>query len=124
MPPEFAADARLAVAAEGQLCRAVHEGVHPDGAGPHAASDGQADFSIALLQNVAGGARGSAADFAAVRSGAKAGYRMVRFAAAFTNVVAADWQTRVLLNGQWTRDALVPGEQFGAGGATTVRGFG
>lgn len=93
-------------------------------AGSHAASDGQADFSIALLQNVPGGSRGSAADFTAVRSGARAGYRMVRFAAAFTNVIAADWQTRVLLNGQWTHDALVPGEQFGAGGATSVRGFG
>ncbi len=93
-------------------------------AGSHAAPDGQTDFSIALLQNVPGGSRGGAEDFAAVRSGAKAGYRMVRFAAAFTNVIAADWQTRVLLNGQWTRDALVPGEQFGAGGATTVRGFG
>jgi hemolysin activation/secretion protein len=93
-------------------------------AGSHAAPDGQTDFSVALLQNVAGGSRGSAADFAAVRSGAKAGYRMVRFAVAFTSVIQGDWQTRVLLNGQWTRDALVPGEQFGAGGATTVRGFG
>jgi hemolysin activation/secretion protein len=93
-------------------------------AGSHTAADGQTDFSVALLQNVAGGSRGTAADFAGVRSGAKAGYRMVRFAAAFTNVIAADWQTRVLLNGQWTHDALVPGEQFGAGGATSVRGFG
>jgi hemolysin activation/secretion protein len=92
--------------------------------GSLAAPDGQADVSVALLQNVPGGSRGRAADFAGVRSRAKAGYRMVRFAAAFTNVVAGDWQTRVLLNGQWTQDALVPGEQFGAGGATTVRGFG
>ena len=52
----------------------------------HLAADGQTDFSIALLQNVPGGACGSADDFAAVRSGARAGYRMVRFAAAFTNV--------------------------------------
>jgi hemolysin activation/secretion protein len=93
-------------------------------AGSHAVPDGQADFSLALLQNVPGGARARAADFVAVRAGAKAGYRMVRFAAAFTRAVGGDWQTRVLLNGQWTRDALVPGEQFGAGGATTVRGFG
>jgi hemolysin activation/secretion protein len=92
--------------------------------GSRAAPDGQADFSVALLQNVPGGSRGSAADVAAVRSGAKAGYRMVRFAAAFAGVIGDDWQSRVLLNGQWTRDALVPGEQFGAGGATTVRGFG
>jgi len=92
--------------------------------GSRAAPDGQTDFSVALLQNVPGGSRGTAADVAAVRSGARAGYRMVRFAAAFASVIGDDWQSRVLLNGQWTRDALVPGEQFGAGGATTVRGFG
>ena len=92
--------------------------------GSRAAPDGQTDFSVALLQNVPGGSRGTAADVAAVRSGARAGYRMVRFAAAFAGVIGDDWQSRVLLNGQWTRDALVPGEQFGAGGATTVRGYG
>jgi hemolysin activation/secretion protein len=49
---------------------------------------------------------------------------MLRFSVAISNVIAGDWQTRVLLNGQATGDALVPGEQFGAGGSTTVRGFG
>jgi hemolysin activation/secretion protein len=34
-----------------------------------------------------------------------------------------DWQMRLTLNGQATHDALVPGEQFGVGGATTVRGL-
>jgi hemolysin activation/secretion protein len=93
-------------------------------AGSRATADGQTDFTVALLQNVAGGSRGGSDDFARARSGAKAGYRMVRFAASFANALPGDWQTRVLLNGQWTHDALVPGEQFGAGGATTVRGFG
>jgi hemolysin activation/secretion protein len=86
--------------------------------------DGQADFSLAVLQNLAGGRRGGAADFAAVRAGAKASYTMLRFSASFANVIGHDWQTRVLVNGQITGDALVPGEQFGAGGSTTVRGFG
>jgi hemolysin activation/secretion protein len=36
---------------------------------------------------------------------------------------ASDWQMRVAVNGQWTRDALVSGEQFGLGGMDNVRGF-
>jgi hemolysin activation/secretion protein len=92
--------------------------------GSHTTPDGQTDFSLAVLQNLAGGTRGAAADFAAVRAGAKASYTVLRFSASFANVIGHDWQTRVLVNGQITGDALVPGEQFGAGGSTTVRGFG
>jgi hemolysin activation/secretion protein len=92
--------------------------------GSTARPDGQTDFSLAVLQNLAGGTRGGTADFAAVRAGAKASYTMLRFSFSSANVVTHDWQTRVLVNGQLTGDALVPGEQFGAGGSTTVRGFG
>ena len=49
--------------------------------------------------------------------------RCCAFPAALTRALAGDWQARLLLNGQLTRDALVPGEQFGAGGGATVRGF-
>jgi hemolysin activation/secretion protein len=38
-------------------------------------------------------------------------------------VAGDDWQLRLLANGQLTGDALVPGEQFGAGGSSSVRGF-
>jgi len=101
--------------------------VHPlsiGWAGDIGMPDGEASFAVTVLQNIAGGTRGGTRDFAAVRAGAKASYSMLRFSAAIANVIAADWQTRVLLNGQATGDALVPGEQFGAGGSTTVRGFG
>lgn len=93
-------------------------------AGTYALAAGSADFNVALLQNIAGGPHGSAADFSVVRSGAKASYRMLRFSLALAHVVGDDWQARGLLNGQWSGDALVPGEQIGAGGSTTVRGFG
>jgi hemolysin activation/secretion protein len=92
--------------------------------GNAASADDEASFALTVLQNIAGGPRGGGRDFAAVRTGAKAGYTMLRFSVAISNVIAGDWQTRVLLNGQATGDALVPGEQFGAGGSTTVRGFG
>jgi hemolysin activation/secretion protein len=89
-----------------------------------AMANGELNFALTALQNIAGGARGGSRDFAAVRAAAKASYTMLRFSAAISNVIGGDWQTRVLLNGQATGDALVPGEQFGAGGSTTVRGFG
>lgn len=34
-----------------------------------------------------------------------------------------DWVVRVSGNGQYTHDRLVPGEQFGLGGSTSVRGY-
>jgi hemolysin activation/secretion protein len=101
--------------------------VHPlsiGWAGNAVMADGEANFALTVLQNIAGGSRGGARDFNAVRANAKASYTMLRFSAAISSVISGDWQTRVLLNGQATGDALVPGEQFGAGGSTTVRGFG
>lgn len=85
---------------------------------------GEANFSATLLRNIPGGARGGREDFAAARAGARAGYAALRFAAAWSQALGAgDWQSRVLLNGQLSGDALVAGEQFGLGGSTSVRGF-
>jgi hemolysin activation/secretion protein len=93
-------------------------------AATHALAGGEAAFSLALLKNVPGGARGAQADFSAARSGAKAAYAMLRFSGMLARALGADWQARVLVNGQLSGDALVPGEQFGAGGSISVRGFG
>ena len=38
-------------------------------------------------------------------------------------MLPADWTLRVAANAQTTRNALVAGEQFGVGGANSVRGF-
>jgi hemolysin activation/secretion protein len=92
-------------------------------AGTLAMRDGQADFALTFVENIAGGPRGRAADFERVRSGARADWKALRFSGAYTRALGANWQGRVLVGGQYTRDALVPGEQFGAGGGTSVRGF-
>lgn len=75
------------------------------------------------LQNMPGGQNGRAADFSRQRVGASASYRVLRYGAGYNHQLAQDWQLRLQFNGQSTRDALVPGEQFGAGGAGSVRGF-
>ncbi|GAB3460725.1 hypothetical protein GCM10027321_20510 [Massilia terrae] len=85
---------------------------------------GESGFSVSFVQNVPGGSRGGSADFAAARAGAAASFRALRFGGTIGAALSGDWQARLVANGQLTGDALVPGEQFGAGGSTTVRGFG
>lgn len=82
-----------------------------------------ANWSVTLLRNLPGAGRGDAADFARARSGAEAHYTILRFAGAYARSLGGDWQARLLLNGQVSGDALVPGEQFGAGGGASVRGL-
>jgi len=79
--------------------------------------------SVTLVHNVAGGSRGGQADFTRSRDGAKAAYNLLRLSGSYSRSLPQDWQLRAIVNGQLTADALIPGEQFGAGGAGSVRGF-
>ncbi len=83
----------------------------------------QLDFSGTGVRNIPGGALGGAADIAAARAGASARYAIFRYAANLVQTLPADWQLRVAIDGQYTHDALVSGEQFGIGGQDSVRGF-
>ena len=85
--------------------------------------DGSASLSYA--RNVPGGADGSEEDFArpGIRQGADPGYSLIRFGANLNWRVDDDWVFRSALNGQWTNDLLIAGEQYGIGGADSVRGF-
>ena len=84
---------------------------------------GESGFYFTGLHNLPGGERGRSEDFNRVREGAPAGYNILRYGINFSRILPKDWQMRLNLNGQYTRDALVSGEQFGAGGANSVRGF-
>ena len=84
---------------------------------------GEASGSVTVLRNLAGGPRGGQDDFSRARAGADAGYSIVRLAASLTRQLPRDFQVRAALNGQYTRDVLVPGEQVGVGGGAQVRGF-
>ncbi len=84
-----------------------------------------AGFYLTDLQNLPGSwdGRDTAADIEKARAGAPRGYNIFRYGANLSYAIGADWQARVLVNGQYTNDPLVPGEQYGIGGANTVRGF-
>jgi hemolysin activation/secretion protein len=55
--------------------------------------------------------------------GATPGYELLRYGVGFERPLPYGWQMRLTLNGQATRDALISGEQFGVGGARSVRGL-
>jgi hemolysin activation/secretion protein len=79
--------------------------------------------SVALLHNIPGGSRGGQSDFTAARAGAADDYNVLHFSGSAVQELPGAWQVRAIVNGQYTADALVSGEQFGAGGASSVRGF-
>jgi hemolysin activation/secretion protein len=81
------------------------------------------NFYVTGVHNVPGGSHASAADFDAARSGAPTSYALLRYGAGYNRALPRDWQLRFTLNGQAAHDALVPGEQFGIGGAASVRGL-
>ncbi|OWW18776.1 ShlB/FhaC/HecB family hemolysin secretion/activation protein [Noviherbaspirillum denitrificans] len=86
-------------------------------------ADGELSFTVTGMRNIPGGDKGKSADFDRVRAGAPAGYSLMRLSAGYSRLLPQDWQLRFSLAGQYSPDSLVPGEQFGAGGASTVRGF-
>ena len=83
-----------------------------------------ASLSVALLHNLRlGGSHTSPASFEAARPGAKPAFTALRFGTSLTWPIDEQWLLRGRLSGQWTPDALVSGEQFGLGGAQSLRGY-
>ena len=81
-------------------------------------------FSLSYAANQPyGDGDASPETIAAARAGAKARFQIWRLGASYSLALAQDNILRVALDAQYTRDALVPGEQFGLGGQSSVRGF-
>jgi hemolysin activation/secretion protein len=101
--------------------------VHPVSAyysGIHRTSASELNFYVYIAQNVFPHGNDATDEvFKATRTDAKAAYRLYRYQAAYVRLLGKDWQVRGVLNGQYSDDALVPGEQYGIGGADSVRGF-
>ena len=101
--------------------------IHPVSAyyaGQWRAPASELSFYLYAAQNVfPHGNDASDRHFKATRADAKAAYRLYRYNVNYTRLLPSDFQGRVQLFGQSTQDALVPGEQFGLGGADNVRGF-
>ncbi|MBL8488414.1 MAG: hypothetical protein JNK22_15130, partial [Rhodocyclaceae bacterium] len=80
--------------------------------------------SLGAVRNLASGDNGNDAAYnqPGARPGARARFHAWRWEASATAQVS-DWTLKGELQGQETRDLMIPGEQFGAGGSFSVRGF-
>ena len=87
----------------------------------------QTDWSwnATWLKNIPAGPHGRESDLSADggRLGARAAFEVLKFGAQWTERFSNQWTLRAGLSGQFTRDVLVAAEQFGIGGADSVRGF-
>lgn len=100
--------------------------VHPVNiayAGTFQMGGSEAAFNLSLIRNIPGGSEGNSEAFRKVRGNASANYTIFRYGANFRHLLPMDLIMRLVVNGQFTNDPLVPGEQFGLGGANSVRGF-
>jgi hemolysin activation/secretion protein len=73
--------------------------------------------------NIPGGNDGDELAFQLSRPGASENYTIFRGGFNYVRQFQNEWQTRVGVNGQYTKDLLVSGEQYGVGGPDTVRGY-
>jgi len=82
-------------------------------------------FYVSILHNLPGGwaTKDSSEDFETVRTGAQQSYNIVRSGAQMNYSLPGNWSAFCSLNGQYSSDKLVPGEQYGLGGAGSIRGF-
>ncbi len=83
----------------------------------------QSTATLSYAANLPGGPRGSQAEYQAARAEANQKWQALRASTQLTLPLPADLQFRIAFNGQYTQDRLVPGEQFGLGGANSVRGY-
>jgi hemolysin activation/secretion protein len=110
--------------------------VHPISlsyAGAYRKNDSDSTFFASISQNLPGGNDGGTNAFLGdpytvparppARAGANPRYFVTRWGFNHNRALPRDWQFRFGMNGQLTRDMLIPGEQFGIGGADSVRGF-
>lgn len=81
--------------------------------------------NVGVTHNLPSGTDGdtSAYNQFGARPGANAHFNSIRYNLAYYRPVWTNWNMRGEFGGQWTDDLLISGEQFGIGGANSVRGF-
>jgi len=110
--------------------------VHPISltyAGAYRKSESDSNFFVSLNQNLPGGNDAGTGAFQGdplvvparppARADANPRYFVSRWGFNHNRALPRDWQFRWGMSGQLTRDMLISGEQFGIGGADSVRGF-
>ncbi len=83
----------------------------------------QRAFQLAYFKNYVTGGNNSTAQYQMTNAAARANFDVLRANASWSEQVAPGWRLTAQLDAQHTDYSLIPGEQFGAGGVYSVRGF-
>ncbi len=92
-------------------------------AGNYTWADTRAAFRLETLANLSGGADNDEEAYAATRFGAAEDWSAFRYGGSVNHTFAERWLARAVLDAQASSEPLIPGEQFGVGGANSVRGY-
>lgn len=82
----------------------------------------QIEFFVRGQVNLPGGSRNDDLFYGLSRLGAKSDWSLLRFALSGRKYIG-DWSAEAQISGQYANQPLIAGEQFGAGGVNSVRGF-
>lgn len=83
----------------------------------------QRAFQIGYFKNYVTGGNNSTAQYSLTNPAAEANFDVIRANASWSEQVIPGWRLTAQLDAQHTDYSLIPGEQFGAGGVYSVRGF-
>ena len=92
-------------------------------AGQWVSERAQMGFNVGSVSNLGWGSKGDTTALGLARFGASSSYSLLRYGASYARALEGDWQVRARLDGQHAAEPLVAPEQFGMGGASSVRGF-
>lgn len=81
------------------------------------------DFYFDFTTNLSFGGHNNDRDYQRVRSVAESQWKVFRFGGLVTQNLPRDFSAVVRLDGQYSDQPLIPGEEFGVGGERSVRGF-
>lgn len=81
------------------------------------------DFYVDFNQNLTFGGHNNKVDYAKVRAPTDPAWKLLRFGATVSQDLPRGWTGVGRLNGQYTNEPLIPGEEFGLGGERSIRGF-
>ena len=84
---------------------------------------GRLALHAGVATNLGGGSKGDSAALSLARAGADNHYWVGRAGIDWAQALPGDWQVRARLDTQYADEVLVAPEQFGIGGANSVRGF-
>jgi len=94
-----------------------------DYSGEYKTEKSKTNFLASFAANISSGRKNTDVAYNAARLGAEQSWKLFRFKGDVNYYLPKKWLFRFRLNGQFSPDVLIPGEQFGIGGEISVRGF-